>query len=417
MPEMKSGGIEWVEDIPVHWEIKPLYCLFGERKSKNSLGEEQNLLSLSYGRIIRKDINTNGGLLPASFNTYNIIEPGDIIIRPTDLQNDKRSLRTGYSTEHGIITSAYIALKPISDVNCKYMHYLLHAYDVMKVFYNMGNGVRQGLNFDEFKRLNVCIPPISEQDTIVNFLDEKCEMIDSLTADIQSQIETLEEYRQSIISHAILFGIEERMESRDSGIFYIGNINKDWKISRIGYICNKLSRPFNPEDLPLICSNKGKVVPRDDNMVGKMVSEDNAMQGIHSNDIAIHGMDTWHGAIALSNSDGKITRVVHVCDSTEDKRFVVYYLQHLAFRGVYKLISNGIRGNTSDFRSWDKVKDIYIPLPNSKEESKICDYLDNICNEIDIIIDTKKEQLSTLAEYKKSLIYEYVTGKKEVAAA
>ena len=145
-----------------------------------------------------------------------------------------------------------------------------------------------------------------------------------------------------------------------------------------------------------------------------MVSEDHAMQGINIGDIAIHGMDTWHGAIAISDYDGKITRVVHVCDSKQDKRFIVYYLQQLAFNGVYKMISYGIRGNTSDFRSWDKVKNIYIAIPSREEQSLISDYIDHKVCEIDEIIEKKQEQLDVLADYKKSLIYEYVTGKKEV---
>ena len=125
-------------------------------------------------------------------------------------------------------------------------------------------------------------------------------------------------------------------------------------------------------------------------------------------------MDTWHGAIAISDYDGKITRVVHVCDSVNDKRFIVYYMQQLAFNGVYKLISNGVRGNTSDFRSWDKVKNIGIALPDVETQSKIADYLDIICRHIENIIIEKKIQLTNLEEYKKSIIYEYVTGKKEV---
>ena len=126
--EMKDSGIEWVGEIPASWEIWPIYHYFNERKNKNKLMRETNLLSLSYGNVIRKDINSNGGLLPENFSSYNIIEPCDIVIRPTDLQNDKRSLRTGYVNEHGIITSAYITLKPKMGVNSKYYHYLLHAY-------------------------------------------------------------------------------------------------------------------------------------------------------------------------------------------------------------------------------------------------------------------------------------------------
>lgn len=175
--EMKDSGIEWVGNIPAHWDVHPLYYYFSERKRKNYLGEEQNLLSLSYGKVIRKDINTSEGLLPDSFNGYNIIEPGDIVLRLTDLQNDKRSLRTGLVTEHGIITSAYVTLKAAKEVVPEYFHYLLHAYDVMKVLYNMGNGVRQGLNYSELSKLHIVAPPIDEQKNIAAYLDAKCKEI------------------------------------------------------------------------------------------------------------------------------------------------------------------------------------------------------------------------------------------------
>lgn len=197
--EMKESGIEYVGSIPAHWNMHPLYCYFSERKNKNTFGREQNLLSLSYGRVIRKDINSNGGLLPESFNTYNIVEEDDIIIRPTDLQNDKRSLRTGLVREHGIITSAYIALQAKSDVIPAYFHYLLHAFDVMKVFYNMGNGVRQGLNYSEFSQLMVFEPSIDEQKEIVGYLDTKCSEIDKVIADKNEQLSTLENYKKSLI--------------------------------------------------------------------------------------------------------------------------------------------------------------------------------------------------------------------------
>ena len=197
--EMKDSGVEWVGMIPVHWIVHPVYTYFGERKNKNRFGTEDNLLSLSYGRVIRKDINTSDGLLPESFNTYNIVEAGDIIIRPTDLQNDKRSLRTGLVKEHGIITSAYIALCPITKVDSRYFHFLLHAYDVMKVFYNMGNGVRQGLNYSEFSRLMVFEPPYDEQVSIANYLDAKCVEIDYIIGQKKEQLSTLESYKKSLI--------------------------------------------------------------------------------------------------------------------------------------------------------------------------------------------------------------------------
>lgn len=197
--KMKDSGIEYVGFIPNHWEIHPAYSFFFEGKKRNLGNQEQNLLSLSYGQIIRKDINTTEGLLPASFSTYNIVEKNDIIIRPTDLQNDKRSLRTGLVMERGIVTSAYLNLKPNSNVNSKYFHYLLHSFDVMKVFYNMGNGVRQGLNYSEFSKLLLLQPSTEEQKQIVDYLDNKCADIDSIISDKKSELETLGEYKKSLI--------------------------------------------------------------------------------------------------------------------------------------------------------------------------------------------------------------------------
>ena len=197
--ETKDSGIEWVGAIPAHWSIHPVYNYFGERKNKNSFGNEDNLLSLSYGRVIRKDINTSDGLLPESFNTYNIVEAGDIIIRPTDLQNDKRSLRTGLVKEHGIITSAYIDLCPLKQVDSRYFHFLLHAYDVMKVFYNMGNGVRQGLNYSEFSRLMVFEPPYEEQVAMADYLETKVTEVDAIIEQKKEQMAVLDAYKRSLI--------------------------------------------------------------------------------------------------------------------------------------------------------------------------------------------------------------------------
>lgn len=197
--EMKDSGIEWIGEIPNLWSIHPVYYYFSERKNKNIFGVESNLLSLSYGKIIRKNINSNEGLLPESFNTYNIVEKDDIIIRPTDLQNDKRSLRTGIVKERGIITSAYISLKATKQINAVYFHYLLHAYDITKVFYNMGNGVRQGLNFSEFSKLLVIEPSIEEQYEIVTYLNKKCAEIEGILVEKKKQLEVLEQYKKSLI--------------------------------------------------------------------------------------------------------------------------------------------------------------------------------------------------------------------------
>ena len=419
MREMKDSGISWVGEIPKEWRCLPIRALFTENRNKNFLGKETKALQFKYGTIVpKKNFDPEENYVAETILNYNIVDRGMIMLNGLNLNFDFVSKRIALVSERGIITSAYMSFYPTDTtiVLSEYANYLLKSYDNCAAFHNMGGGVRKILNFGELKRQYFVLPPLDEQQRIAEFLDRECGKIDGLKADIQAQIDTFEQYKRSIITESVTHGLNPSAPMKDSGVDYIDKIKSDWRITKIGFVCSKLTRGFSAEDPALICSNNGSVMLRDEEKAcGKMVSEDNAMQGIHIGDIAIHGMDTWHGAIGFSKIKGKITRVVHVCDSSEDKRFIVYYLKSLAYQNVYKLISNGVRGNTSDFRSWDKVKDIYICLPaTKKEENEICDYLDAQCENIDMIIADKKSQIETLDGYKKSLIYEYVTGKKEV---
>ena len=159
--EMRHSGIEWIGEIPKEWKTCYTSSLFHEHKEKNIGLKNTNLLSLSYGKIKQKDINTNEGLLPQSFETYNVIRKGDIVFRLTDLQNDKRSLRTGLCKEDGIITSAYVTLRANAEVDSAYFHFLFHSYDECKVFYGLGDGVRQGMNWADVRKLSLIVPPLS----------------------------------------------------------------------------------------------------------------------------------------------------------------------------------------------------------------------------------------------------------------
>ncbi len=205
---MKDSGVEWLGDVPEHWNLKKFCYLFDENKKKNIGLQETNVLSLSYGNIKEKNIDDNKGLLPESFETYQIIKPNDIVFRFTDLQNDKRSLRSAISKYHGIITSAYIAVK--TKQNADFYNYLFRAYDLQKVFYSMGEGMRQSLKMDELNKMPVVLPSEDEQKRIVSFLDSETSRIDNLIAKQEKLIEKLKEYRSSIISHAVTGKIDIR---------------------------------------------------------------------------------------------------------------------------------------------------------------------------------------------------------------
>lgn len=409
MQEMKNSGAPWVGCIPRNWDVGRIDSFYTLRNVKVS---DKNYPPLSV---------TNKGVVPqletaAKTNAHDdrkLVRKGDFAINS---RSDRRG-SCGISPFDGSVSLINTILAPKGKMHPEYYDWLFHTIQFADEFYKWGHGIVDDLwttNYQDMKKIIIPVPSLPEQEAIASFLNQKCAEIDALSANIQSEIDTLESYKRSVITEAVTRGLEKNVPLKDSRIFYMAPYNENWRLSRIGYECTKLSRSFEPEDTPLLCTNKGKVAVRPEEMAGRMVSEDNAMQGICKGDIAIHGMDTWHGAIALSEYDGKITRVVHVCDSLNDKRFIVYYLQQLAFNGVYKLISNGVRGNTSDFRSWDKVKDIYIALPEKSQQAAIADYLDNMCAEVEFLIAQKQEQLSVLADYKKSIIYEYVTGKKEV---
>lgn len=401
MREMKESGIDIIGSVPKKWILKRL----------------RYLCDISTGNQDTQDADPDGSYdfyvrSPIIEKSNKVSFEGEGILMAGDGAGAGRIFHYAQGM-YAVHQRVYI-IHNIRNINSMFLYYYLSSIFPKVMDKGSAQSTVPSVRLPMLLNFTLTLPNLHEQNSIVEYVGTKCFEIDSIFDDIQKQITILEDYKKTVITEAVTKGLNLDAEMKDSGIFYLGPINKSWTMNKIGYCCTKLSRKFDASSEALICSNKGKVLVRGDNTLGLMTSEDNAMQGILKGDIAIHGMDTWHGAIACSDFNGKITRVVHVCKSKGDNRFVVYWLQHLAFSGVYKLISNGVRGNTSDFRSWDKVANIAIPWPENHEQKRIADYLDELCFKIEGIIADKKKQLEILSEYKKSLIYEYVTGKKEV---
>jgi len=242
-PKYKASDIRWLDDVPEHWEIKPFYASANRRTESNKGMIENNLMSLSYGRIVRKDINSADGLLPESFETYQIIRSGDIVFRPTDLQNDWVSLRSALVEETGIITSAYIAVAP-GGADSRFLNYLFRAYDIMKVFYSMGGGLRQSMKYEDLKRLPVLLPPLPEQSAIAAFLDRETAKIDGLVAEQRRLMELLKEKRQAVISHAVTKGLNPDAPMKPSGIEWLGDVPQHWEVKGIRHFADILRGKF-----------------------------------------------------------------------------------------------------------------------------------------------------------------------------
>lgn len=200
---LKDSGVEWIGQVPEHWELTIGMNVFRENKRDNKGMKENTVLSLSYGKIIIKPEEKLFGLVPESFETYQIVEPNDIIIRCTDLQNDQTSLRTGLAQDKGIITSAYLNLKVINNYSAKFLHYYLHALDITKVLYKFGSGLRQNLSFLDFKRLPIIDIPLAEQQQIADYLDAQIIKIDQAIALKTAHIEKLKEYKSVLINDVV----------------------------------------------------------------------------------------------------------------------------------------------------------------------------------------------------------------------
>lgn len=423
--EMKDSGIEYVGAIPKDWDLVRLRAYFGERKNKNKDGNETNLLSLSYGRIIRKNIDKTDGLLPASFNTYNIVEKNDIIIRPTDLQNDKRSLRTGLVTEHGIITSAYIDLMPIGNVDSRFVHYLLHSYDILKVFYNMGSGVRQGLNYSEFSKLKVPMPPLSEQQAIADYLDETCSKIDEIIAEAKASIDEYKELKQAVIFEAVTKGLDKNINVYKTGNSWIPSLPVGIKLSRFGLhhdiILGKMlcPNPRNEEDTlePYYCAANVHF----DGVTGVLKtmwfnSKEKETYVVHKNDMLIVEGGAGAGGAAIMNEEPPVSTFVQnsimiVRSHMKDNRYSCYLVQALVKNKYVDVVCN-----KATIPHFTKEKVSYMPYPvfNRNERNEIANYLDERCKQIDSLIAEKESLINDLEAYKKSLIYEVVTGKRRV---
>lgn len=235
----KDSGIEWIGDIPEHWNILPGFKVYKENKTKNTGMIEDRVLSLSYGKIIIKPIEKLVGLVPESFETYQVVNPDDIIIRCMDLQNDKTSLRTGIANDLGIITSAYLNLNVFNNVSSKYLHYYLHMLDIVKIIYKFGTGLRQNLSYLDFKRLPIIFPNKDEQIKIVNFLNEKTAQIDEAIKQKEELINLLKERRQVLIHKAVTQGLNSAVKMKDSGVEWIGKIPEHWILSQLKWISKR----------------------------------------------------------------------------------------------------------------------------------------------------------------------------------
>ena len=410
MRQMKDSGIEWVGDIPATWKTNTVFQLFTQVKNKNTDLQEQNLLSLSYGKIKRRSIDTTDGLLPESFDGYNIIEADDIVLRLTDLQNDHKSLRVGLATERGIVTSAYLTIRNRSESLAKYLYYYLHSFDIAKGFYGMGAGVRQGLNWDGMKWLKILTPSVLEQQRIVAFLDSECDCIDAVIEQTRTSIEEYKKLKQAVITQAVTKGILSVRPMEESGLEIITQIPSGWKVFAIKHLCK----------IPITDGT---------HMTPEYSDAENGSPFLSSKDISSGYID-WseikyitkelHEELQKSVSP-QVDDILLAKNGTtgvaaivEDNKVFDVYVTIAVIRANQQLVHPrfllySINSNLCKRQFDDHLKGIGVPnlhlgtinntkvfLPNLDEQAEIIRYLDDKIPEIDSLIRKKQQLLDSL---------------------
>lgn len=417
--EMKNSGIPWIGAIPSNWEVQRTKHKYTNHKVvAGDDADGYDRLALTLSGVIKRPKDDATGLQPEAFNGYQILKKNELVFKLIDLANVSTS-RVGYSHYTGIVSPAYIVLSPKIPSESHYGVYFFLSMWQREIFNHMGDdGVRSSLNASDLLNIPYLSVPQEEQMRIISFLDRKCAEIDSVIANTQRTIEEYKALKQSIITEAVTKGVRGKRPMKDSGIEWIEKIPSTWHECRIKNAIFPREKSINETDEIITCFRDGEVTLRKNRREdGFTVSfTEHGYHGVDVGDLVIHGMDAFAGAIGCSDSRGKTTPVVHVCDTVGNNRYFMYYLRSLAYGNILMDLSNGVRIRSSDFRNFTKLGAFGAIVPPIDEQNEIVAYVDEKTSKIDTLITQKTNLLSELESYKKSLIYEYVTGKKEVPA-
>lgn len=416
--EYKDCGVQWLGEIPSHWCMQRWRFLLKENKSKNIDCKERVQLQFRYGNIVHKTNQDEDAGALETISKYTVVAPKDIMINGLNLNYDFVSQRVAQVQERGVITSAYISLRPTTSANSKYYTYFLKAMDYKKIFHGMGTGIRLTLSYNELKSQFIPLPSIKEQTAIANYLDSITSKIDKAIAQQQKMIDLLNERKQIIINDAITKGLDPGVQMKDSGVNWIGSIPEHWNTLAIKHIL-KLKKNLvgnKSKEYKLLSLTLQGIKIRDlANPTGKFPSTFDSYQIVDVGDFVFCNFDNEETprAVGLSDYHGMITGAYDVfsCSNKNmSNRFLIYYFLYIDDAKRFKPLYKGLR-KTVPFDSFMSYK---IPIPPIKEQLSIADYLDSVTSKIDIAIAQQQKMIDLLNERKQIIINDVVTGKIRV---
>ena len=431
---MKDSGIEWIGEIPEGWEIVPVRSCFDEVRTKNTDGQEQNALQFKSGNIISKT-NFNASMddyVADTITNYTVVLPDTVMINGLNLNYDFKSLRVALVKEKGVITSAYLAIFPDrKKISPQYATYLFKGYETKMAFHNMGAGIRKTLGYKEFKNQPLLLPSEKEQNKISAYLDSKCSHIDIMLSKIRSSIEEYKKLKQTVITQAVTKGVHGKREMKDSGVEWIGEIPKEWRKTQLRHCATiksgiTLGKSYSKDTVLIerpylrVANVQGGYVDLNDLATIEVTPDEDLKYRLHSGDVLMtEGGDrdklgrgcVWHGEIEPCLHQNHVFAV-----QTNESILLPEFLEYLTASDVGRSYFDitAIKTTNLACTSSSKVLAFTIPLPPVEEQIEIVSFIKKRSLELNKLIMKKELLVQELESYKKSLIYEVVTGKREV---
>lgn len=413
---MKDSGIEWIGKIPQNWLTSKIKFYLYRREPRNPGNMPVLSVYRDYGVVPKDSRNDNHNVTSYDTSNYKYVTIGDLVINKMKAWQGSLAV----SAYTGIVSPAYYVYHfKNTSLNRKYFHYLIRNR-YKDEFKRLSTGIRDGqwdLQSYDFENTTILIPPLKEQQLIIEFLDKKCGQIDKLLVRINDEIERLKVYRNSLIIRTVTKGLDLNVSMKDSGIDWVGKIPKQWLTSKIKFYLYR-NEPRNPGNVQVLSVYREYgVVPKDsrDDNHNVTSSDTSNYKYVTKGDLVINKMKAWQGSLAVSEYTGIVSPayyVYHFKNAALDKKYFHYLIRN-CYRDEFRRLSTGIRDGQWDLQAYD-FENTSILVPPLKEQQQITNFLDKKCKYISNLIAEKRKQLNFLKEYKNSLIYEYVTGKKQV---
>lgn len=425
--KMKDSGIEWIGEIPEGWEVLAHKYIMHKEKSICEHYNGENIISLTLNGVVKRDLENPSGKMPATFDGYQFVEPNDLLLCLFDIDVTPRCV--GLVKDYGLTSPAYSRFKVHSGFCNSYYNYLLRFIDDEKVFVHLSKNLRSSLTESDFSAIKTVVPPKAEQQRIADYLDDGTFEIDVLLSKTRSSIEEYKKLKHAVITQAVTKGVRGEREMKDSGVEWIGEIPREWDLIKATRIIKSTQNGLTRRNLE---KSDGQIVLKLKNITadGKidytyqnriaLSSKELESYALSSGDflfVRVNGSKTLVGKCAIFSPIGEsvayndhIIRVKlsNYCYS----KFFFWYLCSSCGKAEIDLHTSTAAGQYTI--SGEGLRDINLVFPALSEQTEIANYLDAKCAEIDKLIAKKEQLVKELESYKKSLIYEVVTGKREV---